>query len=397
DGDGDVDLYVCRESNEFQKTSKALVDRLYINDGRGSFTRSPQVLPTTRSESTSCVVAADYDGDGDQDLFVGVRMQPLSYGLPGSGYILENNGTGNFVDVSQKVAPDLANIGMITDAVWADIDGDGDKDLIVVGEYMAVSVFINEGGKLVNGTEDAGLSGSQGWWNRIVTVDIDGDGDLDFIVGNHGLNSRFKASPDSPIEMYVNDFDQNGTVEQIICKYEGGRSYPMVLRHDLVRQIPSLKKKYLKYESYKGQSIADMFTRSQMSGSVRLEARILETSVLINDGRGAFELRSLPLEAQLAPVYDIAADDFDGDGIVDLVLGRNLYRVKPEDGRYDASRGLFLKGRGDGSFDAWPAGRSGIHIDGELRDFAVLRVGAELVLLGARNSDSLVAYRVSGL
>lgn len=171
----------------------------------------------------------------------------------------------------------------------------------------------------------------------------------------------------------------------------------MVLRHDLVRQIPSLKKKYLKYESYKGQSIADMFTRSQMTGSVRLEARILETSVLINDGRGAFELRSLPLEAQLAPVYAIAADDFDGDGIVDLVLGGNLYRVKPEVGRYDASRGLFLKGRGDGSFDVCPAGRSGIHIDGELRDLVVLRVGAEFVLLGARNSDSLVAYRVSGL
>src|SRR5690606_8156447 len=260
DGDGDLDLYVCSGSSEFSPSSRALVDRLYINDGRGSFTRSPQVLPTLRFESTSCVASADYDNDGDQDLFVGVRMQPLSYGMPGNGYILQNDGRGNFSNVSREAAPDLANIGMITDAVWADIDRDGDDDLLVVGEYMTVTVFVNEGGKLVNRTEQAGLAESQGWWNRIIAADLDGDGDVDFVLGNHGLNSRFKAASDRPIRMYVSDFDQNGTIEQIICRYEGDKSYPMVLRHDLVRQIPSLKKKYLKYESYKGQSIEDMFS-----------------------------------------------------------------------------------------------------------------------------------------
>lgn len=396
DGDGDLDLYVCSGSNEFPNSSTALVDRLYINNGKGSFTKSSQILPTARFESTSCVTAADYDKDGDVDLFVGVRVQPFVYGLPANGYILNNDGKGNFTEVTKQVAPGLAEIGMITDAVWSDIDNDGDQDLLIVGEYMPVTVFVNEGGNFVRHTDQAGLADSHGWWNRIVPADLDGDGDTDFVLGNHGLNSRFKASTDKPVRMYVNDFDQNGTIEQIICSYEGKESYPMVLRHDLVSQIPSLKKKYLKYESYKGQSIDDIFSKDQLNNSIVHEAQVMESSILLNNGDGTFALSALPMEAQLAPVYAIAAGDFDGDGMVDIVTGGNLYRVKPEVGRYDASRGLFLKGNGDGSFETWNADRSGIRVEGELRDFVTLRIKGDLVLLGSRNSNTLVAYSISG-
>ena len=392
EGDGDLDLYVCSGSNEFPNSSTALVDRLYLNDGTGTFTRSSQILPTPRFESTSCVKAADYDKDGDQDLFVGVRVQPFLYGIPGNGYILNNDGHGNFTDVSGEIAPELSGIGMITDALWADIDGDRDQDLIIVGEYMPVTIFVNDGGHFTNRTGQAGLAKSNGWWNRIVAADLDGDGDMDFVAGNHGLNSRFRASAEHPVCMYVNDFDQNGMVEQIVCEYSGDRSYPMALRHDLVSQIPTLKKKYLKYESFKAQAVDDIFTDEQLSNAIRLDAFVLESSLMLNDGKGNFTLLALPLEAQLSPVYAISVQDFDEDGKEDIVLGGNLYRTKPEVGRYDASMGLFLKGNGDGTFDAWPASRSGLRIEGELRDLLTFKVSGKLLLVGARNNNTPVVF-----
>ena len=271
DGDGDLDLYVCSGGNEFSNVSTALIDRLYVNDGTGSFSKSPQVLPTPAFESTSTVKSADYDGDGDQDLFVGGRLVATLYGIPMNSYILNNDGKGNFKEVTEQVAPGLKGVGMITDASWEDIDGDGDPDLIVVGDYMPIKVFLNQSGKLQEQTEESGLHNTEGWWNRMEAGDLDQDGDIDFVVGNHGLNSRFRASIEKPVCMYVNDFDQNGTVEQIICNYYGDQSYPMVLRHDLVSQIPSLKKKYLKYESYKDQTIADIFTPEQLKDVIKLD------------------------------------------------------------------------------------------------------------------------------
>ena len=390
DGDGDLDLYVCSGGSEFSNISLALVDRLYLNDGKGVFTRSPQTLPTSKIESTSTVKAYDYDGDGDQDLFVGSRLAPSLYGVPVNGYILNNDGQGNFKNVSKSIAPGLEGVGMITDATWADIDDDQDIDLLLVGEYMPVTVFVNEDGKFVNRTMEAGLDKTNGWWNRIEAGDLDKDGDVDFVLGNHGLNSRFRASIDKPVCMYINDFDQNGTVEQIICTFNGAKSYPMVLRHDLVSQIPALKKKYLKYENYRDQTITDIFTPEQMKDAIKLDANVLATCILLNEGQGKFTLRELPVQAQVSPIYGIEIGDFNDDHHPDILLGGNLYKVKPEVGRYDANYGVFLKGNGKGNFEFVPAVSGGIELHGEIRDIMTIPTRQGTLILASRNDDTML-------
>jgi hypothetical protein len=394
DRDGDVDLYVTSGGSEFPENSPELKDRLYMNDGKGNFKRYPQGLPYHDLRSQSTVKATDYDQDGDEDLFIGSRLRSPLYGMPVSGTLLNNDGKGNFTDVTLAVAPALINIGMITDAIWADVDGDKDPDLIVVGEYMPVKILINQSGKFSDQTEGAGLGKSNGWWNRIAAADLDGDGDLDFVLGNHGLNSRFRASPTKPVTMYVSDFDQNGTVEQIICTYVGDKQYPLVLRHDLVAQINSLKKKFLKYESYKDQTMQDIFDNEQLLHAVKLNAYVLSSSLLMNLGGGRFELRALPMEAQFAPVYGILLKDIDRDGIPDILLGGNFYRAKPEVGRYDASYGLFLKGDGKGGFKPVPTRDSGFFSDGEVRDMVSLRIGSSDFILTARNSDAPGLFKI---
>ncbi len=391
DNDQDMDLYVCSGGNEFSAGSTSFRDRLYLNDGTGNFVLSNQVLPTFEAlESSSCVKAADYDNDGDTDLFVGTRLIPFSYGYPMNGYILNNDGLGNFLNVTKKAAPSLEKVGMITDAFWADLDGDADFDLLIVGEYMPIRVLIQEKGKFKDKTEDAGTSGLTGWWNTIRAADLDKDGDMDFVLGNHGLNSRFRATSDHPVTMYVNDFDQNGSIEQIICTYEGDNNYPMVLRHDLVSQIPSLKKKYLRYDSYKNQRIEDVFSTNQLSTALKLEAKELRSIALMNDGKAHFKSMPLPIEAQFSPVYGILINDLDNDGVVDILLGGNLYKVKPEVGRYDASYGSFLKGKGNGEFITVLNRDCGLKLDGEVRDIQSITIGKRKLIFVARNNDSPV-------
>lgn len=395
DNDGDMDLYVCSGSNEFSTSSIALADRLYINDGKGNFTKSPQILPTFTFESTSTVKPFDYDKDGDMDLFVGVRSHPFLYGVPMNGYILNNDGKGNFKNVTLDISKGLEEIGMITDAAWSDINGDGNADLIVVGEYMPITVFVNESGRFVNKTEQFGLNKTNGWWNTIESADLDGDGDMDFVLGNHGLNSRFKASEDKPVCMYVNDFDKNGTMEQIICTYYGDKSYPMVLRHDLMAQIPTLKKKYLKYESFKDQMITDIFTREELSNAIKHDVYELSNSLLINEGSEGLKLKHLPVEAQFSVTYAISIDDFDHDGNKDIILAGNLYNVKPEVGQYDASYGTFLKGDGKGNFIVLPESKSGLMLDGEIRDLETITIAGKKYLLAARNNDSILTNKIN--
>ncbi|MEO5890302.1 MAG: VCBS repeat-containing protein, partial [Ferruginibacter sp.] len=389
DGDGDQDLYVCSGGNEFSPNATALINRLYINDGHGKFIKSPQVLPSYIFESTSSVRAADYDGDGDLDLFVGVRLTPFRYGYPCKGYVLNNNGKGIFTDVTEKVSPALKTAGMVTDAAWFDYDKDGKPDLVIAGEYMPIKIFHNEGGLLKEVTLPAGLGKTNGWWNRVAIADINNDGYPDIIAANHGLNSRFKATETRPVCMYAGDFGNNGTTQQIVTCYNGDSAYPVLLRHDLVSVLPALKKKYLKYEQYKEQTIEDIFTGDQLSKAVKLDAYTMQSSVLINNKNGTFTTKSLPVEAQLSSMYGIVVEDVDKDGNMDILMGGNFYQSKPEVGIYDASYGTLLKGDGKGGFTAVAAQQSGISIKGAVRDIVSIKVGKKKMILVAENNQSI--------
>ncbi|MEM1325392.1 MAG: VCBS repeat-containing protein [Bacteroidota bacterium] len=382
DGDGDQDLYVASGGNEFPTSSSALRDRLYRNNGRGQFERDPQTLPTFQFESSGCVAAADYDQDGDIDLAVGIRLRPFLYGVPMNIYLLENNGTGKFKNVSQQRAPELKGLGLITDLAWLDVDRDDDDDLVVSGEWMPLQVFENKSGQLTR--KPAAFGELTGFWHCMEAADIDQDGDLDIIVGNMGRNTRLEASTTFPLKLYINDFDQNGSVEQILTQTCDGKDYPWTLRNDLITQLPHLKKKYLKFENYQSQAITDIFTAAELQNTLILNINTLDHTLFLNRGDGTFEAQSLPLAAQLSPIYALELADFNGDDQTDLLLGGNFYRSKPEMGIYDASYTTLLQGNGKGSFQFVPNVESGLTIKGEIRDFEVLEDGRVLV---ARNDE----------
>lgn len=389
DNDGDQDLYVAAGGNELPNSSSGLTDHLYLNDGNGNFILSDQILPTFNYESTSCVRAADFDQDGDQDLFVGVRLRPFLYGVPVNGYLLENDGQGNFKNVSNSIAPELKELGMITDAQWTDTDGDGDEDLVIVGEWMPITFLMNDNGQFKRSVQTA----INGWWNCLQTGDFNNDGQADFLVGNHGLNSRFRASTEQPLKMFVNDYDQNGSAEQIIARYEDGELLPFVRRHDLVMQLPSMKKRYLKYRNYVGQTMTDVFSPEQLENALELEVENLSSGVLLSSATG-YEFRALPRAAQVSPIYGIQLNDFNKDGHLDALVGGNFYRAKPEVGRYDASYGLLLEGNGKGDFQAVMPKNSGFQVSGEVRDLEMITIQGEPHILVARNDDALMVFKM---
>ena len=389
DGDGDPDLYAGSGSNEFEPGEPALQDRLYLNDGRGHFKRKADALPASKPFSTGCVRPADIDNDGDTDLFVGMRLIPGRYGQSPTSFVMLNDGSGRFTPIPLK-DDQGHDLGMVTDAVWSDIDGDKDPDLIIVGEWEPVKIFQNNGGKLrlLKGL----LPKSNGWWNCIRAADLDGDGDEDFVLGNWGLNTRFKASSEKPLSVYVADFDANGREESILCQYNGDRSYPLVQRNDLVRQLPMLKKRFLKFDDYKNRTIDDMFTPEQMAGAIQKEAFELQTCVLWNRGGGKFELTALPLSAQQTPVFAIELHDITGDGKADILLAGNHERCKPETGQCLGSYGCVLVNDGNGSFRQIPQRKSGLHLEGSTRGLAVLNGPNRNRLLVARNNATMLLY-----
>ena len=388
DNDGDLDLYVCSGGVEFSKFSPVYLDKLYINNGKGDFTLSSQILPTKIGyHSSSTVTVADVDNDNDLDLFVGERTISNAYGSAGSGYLLINDGKGNFTENSSKQAPQFKDLGMITDAIFIDLNKDDFKDLVVVGEFMGVKVFENNKGSFTESKNNT-VSNLKGWWNTIEQSDLDNDGDMDLILGNHGLNSRFKASESEPIKLFANDFDGNSFSDPILSfKAKNGKQYPYALRHNLVDQLKYLSKKYPDYESFKDATIEDIFTKEQLDSSIILEANTLGSLILINNGNFNFEVKMLPFETQFSPIYAITTSDFDKDGDQDILLGGNLYGVMPEFGRYDASFGNYLENLGNNNFKYHKTGK-GLKVNGQIRDIKIINNKIFI----AKNNDSLEVY-----
>ncbi len=393
DQDGDMDLYVVSGGNETQSGSSDLQDRLYENRGNGNFVKDTSALPVMLS-SGSCVVADDWDRDGDQDLFVGGRIIPGRYPETPRSYLLINQGDGTFVEQTQELAPGLQYIGMVSDAVWADINQDNQSDLIVVGEWMRPTCFISQSGKLIDQTDTFFPAGLYGWWNCITSADLDSDGDIDFVLGNHGTNTQFQASRDEPVELYAGDFDNNGSIDPIMTYYVDGESYPMASRDDMLSQLIFLKKKFTSYTSYANATIGDLLDASQLARATVFTANTLSSGVLLNQGDGECSFQALPLEAQFSPIYAIEIKDFDQDGQRDILLGGNLSSSRVKFGEIDANRGLILSGTGSGQFVPLSQQLSGLNVRGDVRDVKIFdNAVGETLLLVARSNASVLMYR----
>lgn len=392
DGDGDQDLYVVGGGNEWPANHPNYQDHFYRNNGPAAnpanqFTDEPGALPDTRA-SGSCVIAADYDRDGDLDLFVGGRVLPRNYPMPARSYLLRNDG-GTFTDVTGQVAPGLATIGMVTSALWSDYNNDGQVDLVVAGEFMPVTFFQNKSGRL----QKTPTQLPTGWWNSLMAGDFDNDGDLDYVVGNLGLNSRFKASATEPVAVYAKDFDQNGTLDPIFCCYNQGKCYPVPPRDQLAEQVPGLKKRFTSYAAYGQMTFDEMLKPEELAGAYVARATELRSVYLENRGGGHFRVSPLPMMAQMSPVFGLLTQDADHDGNLDILLVGNNYGIDVQVGRYDASKGLLLRGDGRGHFLPVSMDRSGFCASRDARSMVEVATPAHSLLLVANNSDTLQTFQ----
>ena len=387
DGDGDNDLLLGSGGNEILQGREGFKLRFYENDGTGKFSVNSDKCPEAFG-NFSCIISEDFDMDGDLDLFIGARVVPGNYGLIPRNYLLKNDGSGHWTDVTRM---DLGTAGMISDAVWSDVDNDRDPDLILTGDWMQVKIFENMGGS-INYNPFLSDPLPPGWWTAIEAADLDGDGDEDYIVGNWGLNSKLKATAERPLTMYVKDFDNNGKTEFIINWFApiDKQAYPFHTKEDIIRQIPGLKNAQPTYEAYASKTYETLFDETSRNGALSYRTELLETSVIWNEG-DTLIVEPLPLEAQLSPVFAIIAEDMDLDGHPDIWLGGNFYGLKPEVGYNNASRGVYFQGK-SGKFHYVPPSESGIDVQGEVRDAVTFRTQEGLRLLIARNNLSTVMF-----
>ncbi|HTI11962.1 MAG TPA: VCBS repeat-containing protein [Puia sp.] len=404
DGDGDADLYITGGGYESVSNSGVYRDRLYVNDGRGHFTLDSMALPLNVT-SKFCVRAADFDRDGDLDLFVSGRVDPWHYPQAVSSFIYRNDskdGQIRFTDVTATVAPDLEKIGMVCDALWTDFDNDGWPDLVLAGEWMPVTFLKNKGGRFTNTTPASGVSDHTGWWNSIVAGDFDNDGDIDYVVGNLGLNSFYRASAQYPVRVYGKDFDNNGIYDMVTSLYLPDstgqkREFPAGTRDDLLKQMNSWRVRFPTYRSFAVATMDEVLTEEQRKGALILTANDLATTFLRNEGNGRFTPIPMPMEAQLSVINGMVAGDFDGDGYLDLAMNGNDYGTEVSVGRYDALNGLYLQGNGKGGFGAWQMGKSGLFIPGNGKSLVQLRGAGDKCLLAAgQNKGPLKVFERSG-
>lgn len=386
DNDGDLDLYVVSGGNEWPVNHNKYQDRLYINNN-GEFYKSESKLPQIGS-SGSCVKQFDYDRDGDLDLFVGSRLLPQQYPHPGRSYLLENN-NGIFKDVTESKAPQLTNLGLTTDAIWIDIDNDDIVELIVVGEWMPITIFKNNAS--VFEITDMGLQDSNGWWNSVEASDLDNDGDLDLLVGNLGLNYKYKASLSEPFEVYANDFDENGTNDIVLGYYNQGGLFPLRGRECSSGQMPFIKQKFPTYDSFGAADLSQIYGKEKLNEALHLKAKVFASVYLENIGNGQFNMKELPSRAQFSSINDMIIDDFNSDKHKEILIAGNFYQSEVETPRNDASYGLVLEKRGDNYFVPMSASKSGISIDGDVKKLKAILIGKDQrkAILVAKNNDFL--------
>ncbi len=397
DADGDADLITTHGSNEMKNGDSSFIDKLFLNDSKGNFTEIKNALPIL-PVSKDVLKAADFDKDGDLDLFIGSRSIPMEYPKAASGYILRNdtkNDVIKFTDITKQIAPNLQNIGMISDALWSDFDNDGKVDLMLCGEFMPITFLKNNNGKFIN--IDSNLKNELGLWNSLAAVDIDNDGDMDYVAGNTGLNSFYKGNKTQPFQIYAADYDKNGSYDAIPflhLKNNKGQinQYPSFTRDDVVKQLIRVKGEFPTYKDFAKANLNDILKTDERKNSLIVSANNFTTSIIKNNGNGTFEIMPLPYQAQWSSVFGIIADDFNGDGFADILLNGNDYGIETATGQSDAMNGLLLLGDGKFNFAAQSMLQSGITIPNNGRGLVKLKVENAYAIADVQNKGQLELF-----
>jgi enediyne biosynthesis protein E4 len=394
DGDKDLDLYIVGGGSEFEEGAPQYQDRFYENDGKGNFKLLPDALPDTRA-SGSVSISCDYDHDGDLDLFIGGRVSAGAYPMSPRSYLLRNDGCRDracpvFTDETPQY---LKQIGMVTAANWTDIDKDGWADLAIVGEFMPLTILKNEHGTLRHPKSE--IRNTEGWWSSLASADFDGDGDMDFIAGNVGLNTRYKATEKEPLCVYAKDFDKNGRIDPILCYYSDGINYMARTRDEMIKQIAAMRGRFASYKDFAEATFDKSFTKNELKDAFLLKATCFESCYFENKGNGNFEKHPLSIEAQFAPINGILIEDFDKDGHLDALLAGNSYGTEPTTGRYDAGTGLLLKGDGKGHFTTLNSQKTGFVADKDIRSLAKIRLKDKSNLILVGNNSNVVGKFIS--